>query len=235
MPSKNIANNPVLVTGASGALGSAMIDVILERGAPVVAVGHDREALASLPEGAHREVADLQDPSEVDALFTRVMDRYGPVGTVVHTVGGFRGGTTAETPVDDYRLMVNLNLDTAWFISQAAAKQMKAAGHGAIIFVAARNGLEVVSDASAYSVSKAAVVHLTKVLSSELRLHGVRVNAVAPSLIDTPANRAVLPEAIMARAVSPEAIAKVIAFLISDDGAPVVGAVVPVYGAGSRG
>ena len=76
MPSKNIANNPVLVTGASGALGSAMIDVILERGAPVVAVGHDREALAGLPERPHREVAH-------------------------------------ETPVDDYRLMVNLNLPGA--------------------------------------------------------------------------------------------------------------------------
>jgi NAD(P)-dependent dehydrogenase (short-subunit alcohol dehydrogenase family) len=84
---------------------------------------------------------------------------------------------------------------------------------------------------AAYGVSKAALVHLTRLLDIELRPYGIRVNAVAPQLLDTSANRAIFPEAALAHAVAPEAIAKVIAFLVRDAAAPVSGAVLPAYGA----
>ena len=100
----------------------------------------------------------------------------------------------------------------------------------AIVHVGARNGIEALPGAAAYSVTKAALVHLTRILDSELRPFGVRANAVVPGVIDTPANRAVLSPETMQHAVTPEAIATVIAFLVSDDAAPVSGAVIPVYG-----
>ena len=97
--------------------------------------------------------------------------------------------------------------------------------------VAARPGIEPTSGMAAYSVSKAALVHLTRILDIELRPHGIRVNAVAPQLLDTPRNRAMFPAEVMAHAVAPEAIAGVIAFLVSDAAAPVSGAILPAYGA----
>ena len=108
---------------------------------------------------------------------------------------------------------------------------MRERGSGAIVHVAARPGIEPTAGMAAYSVSKAALVHLTRVLDLELRPHGIRVNAVAPQLLDTPANRADVPGGLLAHAVAPEAIADMIAFLVSDAAAPVSGAVLPAYGA----
>jgi NAD(P)-dependent dehydrogenase (short-subunit alcohol dehydrogenase family) len=108
---------------------------------------------------------------------------------------------------------------------------MKRAGTGAIVHIASRPALEPAAGVAAYSISKAALVHLTRVLDVELRPHGIRVNAVAPQLIDTPQNRAALPTGVMAHAVAPEAIADAILFLVSDASAPISGAIVPVYGA----
>ncbi len=108
---------------------------------------------------------------------------------------------------------------------------MRQRGSGAIVHVAARPGIEPASGMGAYSVSKAALVHLTRILDIELRPLGIRVNAVAPQLLDTPVTRAAFPAGVMAHAVAPEAIAEVIAFLVSDAAAPVSGAILPAYGA----
>jgi NAD(P)-dependent dehydrogenase (short-subunit alcohol dehydrogenase family) len=108
---------------------------------------------------------------------------------------------------------------------------MRQQGSGAIVHVAARPGIEPTGGMAAYSASKAALVHLTRILDIELRPHGIRVNAVAPQLLDTPAYRATFPAEVMARAVAPEAIADVIAFLVSDAAAPVSGAILPAYSA----
>ena len=108
---------------------------------------------------------------------------------------------------------------------------MRQQGLGAIVRVAARPGIESASGMGAYGVSKAALVHLTRILDIELRPLGIRVNAVAPQLLDTPRNRAMFPAEVMAHAVAPEAIAGVIAFLVSDAAAAVSGAILPAYGA----
>jgi NAD(P)-dependent dehydrogenase (short-subunit alcohol dehydrogenase family) len=108
---------------------------------------------------------------------------------------------------------------------------MRQQGSGAIVHVTARPGLEPSGGMAAYSVSKAALVHLTRILDIELRPQGIRVNAVAPQLLDTPTNRAIFPAEAIVHAVAPEAIADVIAFLVSDAAAPVSGAILPAYGA----
>jgi NAD(P)-dependent dehydrogenase (short-subunit alcohol dehydrogenase family) len=108
---------------------------------------------------------------------------------------------------------------------------MRQQGSGAIVHVAARPGIEPTGGMAAYSASKAALVHLTRILDLELRPHGIRVNAVAPQLLDTPTNQTIFPAEVLKHAVAPEAIAGVIAFLVSDAAAPVSGAILPAYGA----
>jgi NAD(P)-dependent dehydrogenase (short-subunit alcohol dehydrogenase family) len=108
---------------------------------------------------------------------------------------------------------------------------MRQQGSGAIVHVTARPGIEPAGGMAAYSISKAALVHLTRILDVELRPHGIRVNAVAPQLLDTATNRAIFPAEVMAHAVAPEAIAEVIGFLVSNAAAPVSGAILPAYGA----
>ncbi len=127
-------------------------------------------------------------------------------------------------------LMIDVNLGPALWLSQAVAPHMQQRGSGVIVHVAARPGIEPSGGMAAYSASKAALVHLTRVLDIEFRPHGIRVNAVVPQLLDTPANRAAFPAEVMAHAVAPEAIAGVIAFLVSDAAAPVSGAILPAYG-----
>jgi NAD(P)-dependent dehydrogenase (short-subunit alcohol dehydrogenase family) len=126
--------------------------------------------------------------------------------------------------------MLDVNLAPALWLSQAVTPHMRQQGSGAIVHVTARPALEPAGGMAAYSVSKAALAYLTRVLDLELRPHGIRVNAVAPQLIDTASNRAMLPAEMMARAVAPEAIAEVIAFLVSEAAAPVSGAILPAYG-----
>jgi NAD(P)-dependent dehydrogenase (short-subunit alcohol dehydrogenase family) len=221
-----------MVTGAGGALGSAVTAELARAGWSIVGVDRDEAALSRLPDDVRREAADLTDAAAVDALFAKLAADGVTLGAVVHTVGMFRGGAVADSSSEDYRLLMSVNLDTAWWVSRAAAQHLAAAGGGAIVEVAARHGIEPVAGAAAYSLTKAALVHLVRVLDVELRSAGVRVNAVVPALIDTAANREVMSEKAMARAVTPGAIARVVAFLVSDDASPVVGAIVPVYGAG---
>jgi NAD(P)-dependent dehydrogenase (short-subunit alcohol dehydrogenase family) len=149
----------------------------------------------------------------------------------VNTIGTFGLGDALSATPADLQRMVDINLGTALWLSQAVAPHMQRAGAGAIVHVTARPALEPTGGIAAYSVSKAALAHLTRILDVEFRPHGIRVNAIAPQLIDTPANRAALPAEAMANATAPEAIAEIIAFLVSDAAAPVSGAILPAYGA----
>ena len=150
---------------------------------------------------------------------------------VLRAIGAFRPGDALTTTPEMLRLMIDVNLGPALWLSQAVAPHMQQQGSGAIVHVAARPGLEPSGGMAAYSASKAALVHLTRILDVEFRPLGIRVNAVAPQLLASPANRATLPEEVLAHAVTPEAIAEVIAFLVSDAAAPVSGAILPAYGA----
>ncbi len=226
----NEATRVAIVTGAGGVLGQAVASTLSGAGLAVVAVDRQERGMEVLPDAVRRDVADLGDPASATALVDRVAAEVGPPDVLVHTVGGFHGGEAADTTPEVLRQMIDLNLGTAWWTTRAVAPVMSARHSGAIVHVAARQGLEPSGGAAAYGVSKAAVVHLVRVLDAELRPHGVRVNAVAPRLLDTPANRAAFPADVMAHAVTPGAVAEVIAFLVSDAAAPVSGAVLPAYG-----
>jgi NAD(P)-dependent dehydrogenase (short-subunit alcohol dehydrogenase family) len=220
-----------IVAGAGGALGHATAVTLAASGLTVVAVDRNKRGLRELPDGVRPEVADTTDPGVVAPLIERIAAEVGPPGVLVNTIGAFRPADALSTTPDMLRLMIDVNLGPALWLSQAVVPHMRQQGSGAIVHVAARPGIEPSGGMVAYSTSKAALVQLTRILDIELRPYGIRVNAVAPQLLDTPANRATLPEEAIASAVAPEAIAEVIAFLVSNSAAPVSGAVLPAYGA----
>lgn len=220
-----------IVAGAGGALGHATTATLAASGLTVVAVDRNERGMAELPDGIRREVADATDPTVATRLIERIVGEVGAPDVLVNTIGAFLPGDTLTTTAETLRLMLDVNLGPALWLSQAVAPHMQQRGSGAIVHVAARPGIEPTGGMAAYSVSKAALVHLTRILDVELRPHGIRVNAVAPQLLDTPTNRTIFPAEVLKHAVAPEAIAGVIAFLVSDAAAPVSGAVLPAYGA----
>jgi NAD(P)-dependent dehydrogenase (short-subunit alcohol dehydrogenase family) len=220
-----------IVAGAGGALGHATAVTLAASGLTVVAVDRNEHAFRELHDGVRPELADTTDPAVAKGLIDRIAGEVGPPDVLVNTIGTFRPGDALTTTPDTLRLMIDVNLGPALWLSQAVAPHMQQQGSGAIVHVAARPGIEPSGGMAAYSASKAALVHLTRILDVELRPHGIRVNAVAPQLLDTPTNRATFPAEVMTHAVAPEAIAGVIAFLVSDAAAPVSGAILPAYGA----
>jgi NAD(P)-dependent dehydrogenase (short-subunit alcohol dehydrogenase family) len=220
-----------IVAGAGGALGHATTVALAASGLTVVAVDRDERALGDLPEDIRREVADATDPTVATRLIDRIASEVGPPDVLVNMIGAFRLGDALTTTPETLQLMMDVNLGPALWLSQAVAPHMQQQGSGVIVHVTAKPGIEPSGGMAAYSLSKAALVHLTRILDIELRPHGIRVNAVAPQLIDTPVNRTLFPAEVMAHAVAPEAIAGAIAFLVSDAAAPVSGAILPAYGA----
>ena len=164
-------------------------------------------------------------------MIERIARDVGPPDTLVNTIGAFQTGDALTTTPDLLRQMIDVNLGSALWLSQAVAPFMQRSGSGAIVHIAARPGIEPSAGMAAYSVSKAALVHLTRILDLELRPLGIRVNSVAPQLLDTARARASFPEEVLAHAVAPEAIAEVVAFLVSEEAAPISGAILPAYGA----
>ena len=220
-----------VVVGAGGALGRATAIKLADDGMTVVAVDRNEHGMAGLPDGIAREQCDATDSRAVEPMLERIARDIGSPRVLVNTVGMFQMADALTTTPELFRLMIDVNLGPALWLSQAVAPYMKESGSGAIVHIASRPGLEPAAGMAAYSVSKAALVQLTRVLDLELRPLGIRVNAVAPQLIDTEKNRATIPQGVMSHAVAPEAIAEVVAFLVSDAAAPVSGAILPAYGA----
>jgi NAD(P)-dependent dehydrogenase (short-subunit alcohol dehydrogenase family) len=220
-----------VVAGAGGALGHATTAVLAASGFAVVALDRSEQAMSDLPGAVRKEAADLADPAAVAELVDRIAAEAGSPGVLVNTVGAFGLGDALATTPETLQAMLDVNLVPAWWLSQAVVPHMRQRGSGAIVHVTARPALEPSSGMAAYSVSKAALAHLTRTLDLELRPDGIRVNAIAPQLMDTATNRASFPADVIAHAVAPEAIAAVIGFLVSDAAAPVSGAILPAYGA----
>jgi NAD(P)-dependent dehydrogenase (short-subunit alcohol dehydrogenase family) len=225
------ADHVAIVVGAGGALGRATAAKLADQGMTVVAVDRSEAGLEGLPGDIVRQLADATDPEAAAPLVERIVDQVGPPHVLVNTIGGFQTGDALTTTPDLLRLMVDVNLGPALWLSQAVAPHMQRNGSGAIVHITARPGIEPTGGMAAYSVSKAALVHLTRILDVELRPLGIRVNAVAPQLLSTKRNRSLFPPEVLAHAVAPEAIAEIVAFLVSEAAAPVSGAILPAYGA----
>jgi NAD(P)-dependent dehydrogenase (short-subunit alcohol dehydrogenase family) len=219
-----------IVVGAAGELGLSTAVKLAERGMAVVAVDRNESGLEGLPAGIAREVMDATDPRAAAPMVERIARDVGPPDVLVNTIGTFQTGDALTTTPDLLRLMMDVNLGSALWLSQAVAPYMQRSGSGAIVHIAARPGIEPSAGMAAYSASKAALVHLTRILDVELRPLGIRVNSVAPQLLDTATTRAAFPKEILAHAVAPEAIAEVVAFLVSEAAAPISGAILPAYG-----
>jgi NAD(P)-dependent dehydrogenase (short-subunit alcohol dehydrogenase family) len=223
-----------LVTGGTGGLGVAVVARLLADGWRVVApwvAEHELERIDRHP-GLELVHADLFEPEAVrDVAATAAQDPEAPLRGVVNLVGGFAaGGRVHETPIDEFEAQFRLNLRPTYLVTQAALPHLLTAGGGAVVCVSTRAALRPFSGAAGYISSKAAVIAFVQALAVEYRDDGVRANAILPSVIDTPGNRASMPDADFGRWVKPSEIAGVIAFLTSEDSAPTSGAAVPVYG-----
>jgi NAD(P)-dependent dehydrogenase (short-subunit alcohol dehydrogenase family) len=176
--------------------------------------------------------ADLSDPEAVRAVVSAAADEQAaPLRGVVNLVGGFAAaGRVHETPIEDFDAQFRLNLRPTYLVTQAALPHLIEQGGGSIVCVGTRAALQPFSGAAGYIASKAAVIAFAQAVAVEYKNDRVRCNAILPSVIDTPANRASMPNADHDRWVKPAEIAGVIAHLLSSDSSPTSGAAVPVYG-----
>ncbi|MCC7059909.1 MAG: SDR family oxidoreductase [Burkholderiaceae bacterium] len=225
----------VMVTGASGNLGRAVAKAFEERGARLVLVATHAQGLQRAF-GADSEdrllaAADLLDPAQVDAVVATSIARFGRIDALCNLAGGFRMGELVHEMADaTWDAMIDVNVRTMLHASRAVMPRMLAAGGGRIVNVGAYAAQRGTAAMGAYAASKAAVIRLTESMSAELRERGINVNCVLPTVIDTPQNRASMPQADPARWVAPEALASVIVFLASDAARAVHGAALPVTG-----
>jgi NAD(P)-dependent dehydrogenase (short-subunit alcohol dehydrogenase family) len=183
-------------------------------------------------EGAEVVAADLTDPGEAARVVELATAREeAPLRALVNLVGGFAADQpVADTPIDEFEAQFRLNLRPTYVMTQAALPALVAAGGGAIVCMSSRSALYPFAGAAGYCASKAAVISFVQVVAREHAADGVRCNAVLPSMIDTPANRAAMPPEQHANLTPPGEIAAVIRFLCSDAAAPTTGAAIPVYG-----
>jgi NAD(P)-dependent dehydrogenase (short-subunit alcohol dehydrogenase family) len=226
-----VSERVAIVVGAGSEVGRATAEILAGTGYRVVGVDRNEQRLKELTDGIAREQGDATDPVLAKSLIDRIAAAVGPPEVLVNTIGMFRLGEAVAATPEDLKVLMDVNLGAALWLSQAVEPYMRQRGQGSIVHVSARPATEPTAGFAAYSLSKAALSHLVRILDLELRPHGIRVNAVAPQLIDTAANRATFPAELLAHAVQPEAIANVIAFLAGDLAAAVSGAIVPAYGA----
>jgi NAD(P)-dependent dehydrogenase (short-subunit alcohol dehydrogenase family) len=223
-----------LITGGTGGLGAAVTRAFLDSGwRVVVPIFHvaERERVPA-HERLVLEPADLSDPDSAAAVTALAAgDQGAPLRAVINLVGGFAmGGRVHETPVEDFEAQLRVNLRPTYLVCQAALPHLQAAGGGAIVCVSSRAALRPFPGAAGYIVAKAGVLAFVDALAEEYRNDAIRVNAILPSVIDTPANRRAMPDADHDRWVSPEQIASVVRFLCEDGADVVSGAHIPVYG-----
>ena len=231
-------NRNVLITGGTGILGSAVTKAYLAQGDTVAVtylfddeVERFKEFNPELGENLPFLFANVTEEAEVRKTIQEFLSRFGRLDVLVNIVGGFIGGIpTAELETERWDFMMDLNLKSVFLCCKTAIPHMTAQGYGKIVNVSARAGLKGEAGLSAYCVSKGGVRTLTESLAAEVMDSGVNVNAIMPSIMDTPMNREAMPDEEHDRWVAPADVAKVICFLTSDDATIINGAAIPVYG-----
>jgi NAD(P)-dependent dehydrogenase (short-subunit alcohol dehydrogenase family) len=228
-------NGRVLITGAAGALGRSVVARFLDAGDRVLAVDHDEEALAALTPLAPSDTlsvrrVDLADTAEVARLFDDAEGASGVPRAVVHLVGGFRWARLADMSDADWNYLVKLNLETTFRIFRECARRFERAGGGVAVAVSAPAALVGEAGVGGYAAAKAGVLRMVESLAREMAPFGGRANAVLPGTMDTPANRAAMPDADPAKWAKTEDVASVIHFLTTPAAVAVNGAAVRVPG-----
>ena len=231
-------NRNVLITGGTGILGSAVTKAYLAQGDTVAVTYLFENEVETFRQSNPERIEDITFlfanvtvEAEVQKAVDAFLSKFGQLDVLVNIVGGFIGGIpTAELEEGRWDFMMNLNLKSVFLCCKTAIPHMTAQGSGKIVNVSARAGLKGEAGLSAYCVSKGGVRTLTESLAAEVMDSGVNVNAIMPSIMDTPMNRESMPDEDHDRWVAPTDVAKVICFLTSDDAAIINGAAIPVYG-----
>jgi NAD(P)-dependent dehydrogenase (short-subunit alcohol dehydrogenase family) len=227
-----VVDATVLVTGGTGGLGGAVTDSFLAAGWRVVVPTREPMAERTVQrEGLELVPADLLEPPSVAEVVGVAASGPAPLRAVVNLVGGYAGGPRVhQTEPEDFDRQLTLNLRPAFLVTRAALPRLIDAGGGALVYVSSRAAVQPFAGAAGYITAKAAVLAFAQAVAVEYRADGIRANTILPSVIDTPANRAAMPNADHSRWVPPAQLAAVIGFLCSDESAPTSGAAIPVYG-----
>jgi NAD(P)-dependent dehydrogenase (short-subunit alcohol dehydrogenase family) len=235
----DLTGKVVLIPGGLGGAGQAVSRAFLESGAEVVATGHAdpkagdrfRAQLGGLAARLTIRQANVMDEAEVEGLVRSVVLQRHRLDVLINLVGGYRAGqSVADMELSTWEAMLDLNLRAAFLLSKHAARAMIPQEWGSIIHVSSRAARVGRRNAAAYAVAKNAVLALAEIQAEELRDANITVNALLPSIIDTPANRASMPSANFSHWPKPEEIARVLLFLASPDARLISGASIPVYG-----
>ena len=225
----------VFITGAAGNLGRAVANAFAQRDANLVLVDVQRTALEKAfgTDTDRRLLAatNLLEQAAADATVSKALERFGRIDVVCNIAGGFRMGPAVhETKDADWNFLFDLNAKTVLHVSRAAVPAMLRSGGGKIVNVGAYAAQKGAAAMGAYIASKSAVIRITETMAAELREKNINVNCVLPTIIDTPENRAAMPQADPQRWVAPQDLAAVIVFLASDAARAVHGAAIPVTG-----
>jgi NAD(P)-dependent dehydrogenase (short-subunit alcohol dehydrogenase family) len=227
MTGRSLSGRRIIVLGGAGALGRAVVERFRADGASVLVADSRPPGDADHHDDVGYVAVNALDGASVSAAFATGP----PPGAVVNLIGGYTPPQPlAALDIDVLRHQLELNLVTAAIVTKHAMPLLAAQEGGVIVHVSSRVATEKGENGFAYSVSKLGVVRLVEAAAAEGREHGVRVNCIMPSIIDTPANRAALPNAMHHRWPKPSQLAAVLAFLVSDDAVLISGAAIPVYG-----
>ncbi len=224
----------VLITGAAGSLGRVVANVFAERGAHLVLVDLDQQALQKVFEQYQQHLlapTNLLDQAQVDATVRQAIERFGRIDVLANLAGGFRMGEPVHATSDtNWNFLFDINARTLVRAVHSVVPHMLKQAGGKIVNVGAYAAQKGVAQMGAYIAAKSAVIRLTESMAAELRDKNINVNCVLPTIIDTPENRATMPNADPSRWVAPQDLASVIAFLASDAARAIHGAAVPVTG-----
>ncbi|MBI5262853.1 MAG: SDR family oxidoreductase [Bradyrhizobium sp.] len=219
----------IAITGANGALGKIVAEVALARGARLAGIDHTPSQQQATPDHIRIGGVDLSDEMQARQAIKAAASHFGRLDVLVNTAGGFSFETVAEGDAQTWKHLYALNVLTALNASRAAIPYLAATNAGRIINVGAMSALQSAAGMGPYAASKAGVHRLTEALANEWKGR-ITVNAVLPSIIDTAANRAGMPDADFSKWVTPKELAEVILFLASDAASGITGALIPVGG-----
>ena len=226
-----LAGKVVVVTGGFGALGHAVAQTLLQAGAKVAVVDHAAAPTSGRPASAlWFGGVDLAEEAAATSLMQRIVSEAGKLDGLVNVAGGFCFDKLDGGTLDSWDAMYRMNVRTAVVACKAVLPFLVRSGSGRIINIGALGAAKATAGMGPYAASKAGVARLTEALAEELKDQGVTVNAVLPSILDTPRNRLDMPNADFSRWVAPSALASVIEFLLSDAAGAVTGALIPVAG-----
>jgi NAD(P)-dependent dehydrogenase (short-subunit alcohol dehydrogenase family) len=227
----NLSGKVFVVTGALGALGQAATACLIAHGARLALLGNRARAGLENPASALLYTGfDLSQKGAASGVVQRVFKEMGRIDGLVNLAGGFQWDKFEGSSLESWESMFRVNLLTAVVACEAVVPYLLRSKRGAIVNIGATGAIKATCGMGAYAASKAGVIKLTEALADELKDRGVTVNAVLPSILDTPGNRASMPDADFSRWVSPTAVAEAIAFLVSDQARAISGVSLPVAG-----